>query len=83
MRDTERGTDTGRGRSRLHAGITPWTEGGAKLLSHRGCPNLSFNSEGRLLNTFIWTLLSYLFLVFISNIPLNCLPQLPGQRLPQ
>ena len=51
MRDTERerGRDTDRGRSRLHAGsltgtpsqvsrITPWAEGGAKPLSHRGCP---------------------------------------------
>ena len=51
MRDIqrERGSDTGRGRSRLHAGsptwdsisdprIRPWAEGGAKPLSHRGCP---------------------------------------------
>ena len=50
QRDTERGRDTGRGRSRLHAGspmwdstrsrvsrITPWAEGGAKPLSHPGC----------------------------------------------
>ena len=46
MRNTERerGRDTGR-RSRLHAGspmwdsrITPWAEGGAKPLSHPGCP---------------------------------------------
>ena len=47
-RERERGRDTGRGRSRLHAGsltwdssqifrITPWAEGGAKLLSHLGC----------------------------------------------
>ena len=56
MRGGER--DTGRGRSRLHAGtrhgtrspvsrITPWAEGGAKPLSHQGCPNmLNFISFG-------------------------------------
>ena len=47
MRDPhiERGRDTGRERSRPHAGnpmwdsrIMPWAEGGAKLLSHPGCP---------------------------------------------
>ena len=48
-RKRERGRDTGRGRSCLHAGsligtrswvsrITPWAEGGAKPLSHPGCP---------------------------------------------
>ncbi|CAD7677563.1 unnamed protein product [Nyctereutes procyonoides] len=48
-RHRKRGRDTGRGRSRLHAGsltwdlipgvsrITPWAEGGAKPLSHPGC----------------------------------------------
>ena len=51
-RERERGRDTGRGRSRLHAGsltwnsipgprITPWAEGGAKLLSHPGCSDFS------------------------------------------
>ena len=45
---TERGRDTGRGRSRLHAGSPPEAilglqdhtraEGGAKLLGHQGCP---------------------------------------------
>ena len=45
----ERGRDTGRGRSRLHAGSPTWdsiqglqdhalADGGAKLLSHPGCP---------------------------------------------
>ena len=49
QRERERGRDTGRGRSRLHAGcpmwtrsrisrITPWAEGGTKPLSHPGCP---------------------------------------------
>ena len=47
MRDTEteRGRDTGRGRSRLPAGtqsqvsrIIPLAEGGAKPLSHPDCP---------------------------------------------
>ena len=49
MRDTHRGTDTGRGRSRLHAGnptrdLIPGlqdhalAQGSAKLLSHPGCP---------------------------------------------
>ena len=58
MRDRERetGRDIGRGRSRHHAGepdmgslgslgvsrITPWAEGGAKPLSHPGCPELHF-----------------------------------------
>ena len=49
MRDTHthRGRDTGRGRSRLHAGITgsritPWAEGGAKLLNHQSCTILLF-----------------------------------------
>ena len=47
----ERGRDTGRGRSRLHAGSPMWdlipglqdhtqAKGGAKPLSHRGCPEL-------------------------------------------
>ena len=51
MRDTERGRDTGRGRSRLHAGsptrgLYPGlqdhapAEGFAKPLSHPGCPRL-------------------------------------------
>ena len=51
MRDSERGRDSGRGRSRFHAGsltqdsirvsrIRPWAEGGTKLLSHRGCPQM-------------------------------------------
>ena len=51
-RDTERGRDTGRGRSRLHAGsltwdsipgvqITPQAEGGAKPLGHQGCPRVN------------------------------------------
>ena len=45
----EKGRDTGRGRSWLHgvtprwtrhqfSRITPWVEGGAKPLSHQGCP---------------------------------------------
>ena len=40
QRERENGRDTGRGRSRLHAGrsqvsgIMPWAEGGAKSLSH-------------------------------------------------
>ena len=46
-RERERGKDTGRGRSRLHAGslMWEWTPGshaepkaGAKLLSHPGIP---------------------------------------------
>ena len=48
-REREKGRDTGRGRSRLHAGspsgtwsqvsrIRPWAEGGAITLSHPGCP---------------------------------------------
>ena len=53
MRDTERGRDTGRGRSRLHnrepdVGLDPRTPGscpgpktGTKLLSHPGIPGLS------------------------------------------
>ena len=53
MKDTERerGRDTGRGRSRLHAGSPTWdsipglqdqawAKGGAKPLSHLGCPDL-------------------------------------------
>ena len=53
MRDTERenGRDTGRGRSRLHAGswtwdliqvsrIRPWGDGGAKPLSPPGLPEI-------------------------------------------
>ena len=60
MRDTERerGRDTGRGRSRLHAGslrrtrfqissIRPWAKGGAKPLSHPGCP------EGRIVKNVL------------------------------
>ena len=52
---THRGRDTGRGKSRLHASqgarrgtlprdskIMPRAEGGAKLLSLRGCPPLAF-----------------------------------------
>ena len=52
MRDTQRekGRDTGRGRSRLHAGSQTWdsiqgpqdqalAEGGAKPLRHPGCPS--------------------------------------------
>ena len=57
-RERERGRDTGRGRSRgrsrLHAGsltwdsilgiqnLQPWAEGGAKPLSHWGCPGFGF-----------------------------------------
>ena len=52
MTDRERGGDTGRGRSRLHApgarrGTQPWVSritpraaGGAKPLRHRGCPKV-------------------------------------------
>ena len=50
--DRERGRDTGRGRSRLHAGSPTWdsipglqdpprAEGGAKPLSHRDCPEIN------------------------------------------
>ena len=53
MRDSQREAETGRGRSRLHAGarcgtrswdprITPWAEVGIEPLSHPGCPNYSF-----------------------------------------
>ena len=49
-REIERGRDTGRGRSRLHAGslmwdrsqdprIIPRAEDGTKPLGHRGCPH--------------------------------------------
>ena len=52
MRDTQR--ETGRDRNRLHVRslmrdsilglqIRPWTEGGAKPLSHPGCPQSTFN----------------------------------------
>ena len=52
-RHTERSRDASRGRSRLHAGsltwdsirvsrIIPWAEGGAKPLSHLGCPEVRF-----------------------------------------
>ena len=42
------GKDTGRGKSRLHAGnptsrITPRAAGGAKPLRHWGCPGLVLN----------------------------------------
>ena len=59
-RERERGRDIGRRRSRLHAGsqrgtrsrvsrIRPWTESGAKPLSHLGCPklNTSMHVSGR------------------------------------
>ena len=65
MRDTEweRGKDTGRGGSRLHAGswtwnsilvsrITAWAEGGAKQLSHLVCPTYSISFS-------IWAVLIY------------------------
>ena len=54
--ESERGRDTGRGRSRLHVGsltwdsiprfsrIMPWTEGGAKPLSHLGCLKTLLNT---------------------------------------
>ena len=53
MRNTERegGRDTGRGRSRFHgtqsrvSRIMPWAEGGAKLLSHPGCPEVVLNDK--------------------------------------
>ena len=61
MRDTQRekDRDTGRGRSRLHAGslmwdsiqvsrITPWVEGGTKPLSHQGCPIISILKMNKL-----------------------------------
>ena len=56
MRDTERGRDTGRGRSRLHAGsptrtrsrITPLAEGSAKPLNHLGCPYIFILMMGNL-----------------------------------
>ena len=53
-RERKRERDTGRERSRLHAGsptwdsiqglsrIMPWAAGGAKLLSHWGCPGDNF-----------------------------------------
>ena len=61
QRERERGRDTGRGRSRLHAPgarrgirsqvprIAPWAKGGAKLLSHQGCPVfvLKFKEQGQ------------------------------------
>ena len=55
QRERERGRDTGRGRSRLHAGSpmwdsipglqdhAPWAEGGAKPLSHPGIPYCFLN----------------------------------------
>ena len=63
MIERERGRDPGRGRSRLHAGsptwgsipgpgVTPWAEGGAKLLSAwtsqdlSTCRVVSFHSLG-------------------------------------
>ena len=54
MRHTHRGRDTGRWRSRRHAGSPTWdlipglqdhipcAEGGAKPLSHPGCPLMSY-----------------------------------------
>ena len=59
--ETQREAETGRGRSRLHAGspmwnsiwvsrITPWAEGGAKLLSHPGCPELCFWGQAMFYN---------------------------------
>ena len=49
LTERKRGRDTGIGRSRLYAGsptwesgisrITPWAEGGAKPLGHRGRPD--------------------------------------------
>ena len=55
MRHTERGRDTGRGRSRLHAGspmgtrswvsrVTPWAKSSTKPLSHPGCPVYFFKT---------------------------------------
>ena len=52
----ERGTDTGRGRSRLYGGSLTWdlilglqdqagVEGGVKPLSHLGCPKPSHPAE--------------------------------------
>ena len=63
MIDMEReiGRDTGRGRSKLHAGsptwdsiwdfrITPWAEGRAKLLSHPGISDLGSSKNVFLLH---------------------------------
>ena len=61
MRDThrERGRDTGRGRSRLHAGSLTWdsipglqdqalAEGSAKPLSHSGCPRIDSTNTSQM-----------------------------------
>ena len=63
MRDTqrerERGRDTARGRSMLLAGsrtgfqdpgVMPWAKGGAKSLSHGGCPKTNFNERQLIYN---------------------------------
>ena len=66
MRDTEgeRGRDTGRGRSRLHAGslmwdsnldprVTPWAKGSRSTLGPPGVPTSTFVNRVYLQNTHI------------------------------
>ena len=68
MRDTERerGRDTGRGRSRLHAGSLTWDsilglqdqapglKAGAKPLSHPGIPLSNFLSNFHIISLFFY-----------------------------
>ena len=42
--------------------ITPWTEGGAKPLSHLGCPNLEVSRK-----LFIFYLKKYFIYLFMRN----------------
>ena len=96
MRDTKR--DTGRGKSRLHAGspmqdsiqvsrITPWAEGGAKLLGHPGCPDLICSKETKTLG---WGLEGRSQAGWLAGLegrsttiaPSRCLPVSPELALP-
>ena len=85
MRNThrKRSRDTGRGRSRLHAGSLmwdsipglqdhAWTEGSAKLLSHPGCPcSLFMNPPPKDFSiSFIFTK-SWSFLLLFSLYDIN------------
>ena len=73
MRDTHRGTDTGRGRSRLHAGIPKWDsilglqdqalgQGSAEPLGHRAAQTRLDDFKGLLALPF-YALVTHLFLV--------------------